>query len=456
MVHGKNIRMKLVWGIVIVAAALNAAPVRAQFDSGSDGSDGTLDCAWLVAHDPNDAYPNGFDCANVTTGCRQLSPCTFTIDLSKARDGHWHDTPGDGLGVYDSEQWAVVYKYTTINVPAYATVKFKNHRSGAAVVWLAQGAAVIDGEVNLNGGPGSPVNSLPLPTFSVPGPGGFSGGQHGHSGAVGSSGGQGPGGGPGGNSTSSGVYGSGTRAYGNVFVFPLIGGSGGTGTATGSGGGAGAGAILVASSLSITIGTTAGLGARVSAIAGSGSLGGSGGGIRLVAADSIAGTGSLTAAGTGTVGRIRVEAPNINLPIANTSPQGSYDNIPGVVFPRLQDNAPTLKLVSIDGIPAPSDPDAGILSADVEFTTATPSTLHIEATNIDEGVGSPVVRTKVRVEVLPERGPLIRRCPELFLRPDASGILDADPTLTFPPGRSEIQLRATWGTAGQIACTEQN
>jgi hypothetical protein len=31
------------------------------------------------------------------------------VDLSIAQDGHWTD-PGNGNGVYDAEQWAVIFK----------------------------------------------------------------------------------------------------------------------------------------------------------------------------------------------------------------------------------------------------------------------------------------------------------------------------------------------------------
>src|SRR5207248_2812146 len=97
-------------------------------------------------------------------------------------------------------------------------------------------------------------------------------------------------------------------SYGNAFLLPLIGGSGGGGVISGInsiysgfGGGAGGGAIMIASSVLI----------RVNGFitANGGTPGGSGGAIRLVA-PTITGFGTLQASGgqSGASGRIRIEA----------------------------------------------------------------------------------------------------------------------------------------------------
>lgn len=200
-----------------IAAAAITASATGQFDSGSDGSDGPF---------------NPFNLETV-------------IDLSLAVTAAW-DTPSPfpGQGVYDPEKWAIVFKYTTINIPPGVTVSFLNHPSGAPVVWLTtgnvtmQGSVVLDGQDYLNGGGQSFV-------YSIPGPGGFAGGA-GLSGGLPASGGFGPGGGA--------VGAGGSYNYGNPNIIPLIGGSGGGGwgnfTWTG---GAGGGAILLASSGNITL-----------------------------------------------------------------------------------------------------------------------------------------------------------------------------------------------------------
>lgn len=206
----------------------------AQFVSGSDGSDGAF---------------------NPTADVE--------VDLSLASSAPWDTaSPVAGQGVYDSGQWAVVFKYSTIDIPAGVTVTFKNHPSGAPVVWLATGNVTISGSVNLNGQRGH--TSVEPFSHAEPGPGGFAGGVGGI-GQFHTSGGFGPGGGPPNNTTfgpggsgsyatigTGGINVSGGSTYGNIFITPLIGGSGGAGgyPAGGGlgGGGAGGGAILVASS----------------------------------------------------------------------------------------------------------------------------------------------------------------------------------------------------------------
>jgi hypothetical protein len=125
---------------VLFSAALfvlaPAQPAFAVFDSGSTGADGPF------------------------------NPIANTvIDLSQA------DT-GPGTGHYDAVHWAVVFNYTTIDIPAGVSVTFTNHQSGAPVVWLASGDVTIAGEIMLSGAIGTRTGSL----YSEPGPGGFAGG----------------------------------------------------------------------------------------------------------------------------------------------------------------------------------------------------------------------------------------------------------------------------------------
>ena len=113
--------------VVSVLVLLLPCTTFADFDSGSDGSDG--------------AFAPKFD---------------TVIDLSLAATASW-DTPSPvpGQGVYDPERWAVVFKYTTIDIPLGVTVSFTNHPSGAPVIWLASGDVTIAGEVNVNGEEGA-------------------------------------------------------------------------------------------------------------------------------------------------------------------------------------------------------------------------------------------------------------------------------------------------------------
>lgn len=104
------------------------------------------------------------------------SGATYVVDLGEASTGDWEDAPATpGKGVYDPERWAVVFKYSSINIPAGTTVTFRNHPSRAPVVWLVDGDATVAGTVNLDGSDGD--TDLSRFQFSEPGPGGFRGGE---------------------------------------------------------------------------------------------------------------------------------------------------------------------------------------------------------------------------------------------------------------------------------------
>lgn len=409
----------------LMAISVGPGAALAQFDSGSDGSDGQF-----------------FPVVNTT------------IDLSRAATASW-DTPSPvpGRGVYDPQEWAVVFKYTTINVPAGVTVTFLNHPKGAPLVWLAQGDVTINGSVNLDGAVGM--------TGSVrakPGPGGFAGGLGSFS-VNPASAGQGPGGastglnnGVGGSHATLGSTGGceGTQGpiYGNDELIPLIGGSGGSGSQQGRGGGAGAGAILLASSTRIELNgnvlARGGAGSGGSSSYGGG--GGSGGGVRFIAPE-LTGTGLLLATGGaggvdtagfrcsgggGSNGRIRLEADALTL-TSSASPPATCGT-PRPVFPPA--NAPSLRVVRVAGQAVPQDPDAGILSADVAMNDSdNPAVIEIEANNIPTG-------NIVHIRIIPEQGTVI----ELSSTPlfGSMAFSTATAQVELPQCRSEIQLKANW------------
>ena len=108
------------------------------FTSGSTGADGALNFA---------GTPPGT--------VIDFDPTTFTPAL---------DADGDS-----------VYHFTTITIPANVTVRLRANKAGAAPIhWLATGAVVIDGTLDLNGENGHTRVAPRIP--SVPGPGGFAGG----------------------------------------------------------------------------------------------------------------------------------------------------------------------------------------------------------------------------------------------------------------------------------------
>lgn len=203
--------------------------------------------------------------------------------------------------------------------------------------------------------------------------------------------------------------------------------------------------MLVASSGDITLSAgsliTAGGGAGAVLVGG----GGSGGAIRLIA-NTINGGGALRAygglgqyqnsnynGGNGAVGRIRVEAIDIGLTDGGNPPWTS-SSAPGDVFPPA--NAPMLRVVSIDSSAAPADPLGGILTSDLSIENSGEATVNIEATNIPAG-------TTVNVRAVPARGSVITAT-STPLADIGGGVLQATAQVTFPPGRSEVQLRANW------------
>lgn len=267
------------WGVAVLVIGLFGPTAGAQvFDSGSNGSDGALD----------------FSCPT--------PPCEFLFDPVALG----LDLDGDN-----------VFHFTTITVPAGVTVRLRAFELNYAPVhWLASGAVDIAGTVDLNGEAGHPAGTVMNRSLSMPGPGGFPGGVATLDGDSPSTAGFGPGGGPvpGGSgcctcSGNGGGYGTaGTswnggvmnNTYGNVFVLPLIGGSGGSGGTciSSRGGGAGGGALLIAGSESITINgeIKANGGEAAGSIVCSGSFNGgvgSGGAIRLLA-PVISGTGTVS------------------------------------------------------------------------------------------------------------------------------------------------------------------
>src|SRR6059036_2568296 len=58
------------------------------------------------------------------------SGTTNNVDLSLAATAAWTaPSPISGQGVYDSNQWAVVFKYSSVTIANGAMVTFKNHSS---------------------------------------------------------------------------------------------------------------------------------------------------------------------------------------------------------------------------------------------------------------------------------------------------------------------------------------
>jgi hypothetical protein len=339
--------------------------------------------------------------ADGSDGALSVTGQDLVIDLSQAVTGNWDDdnTANAGSGIYDSNKWAVVFKYSSVNIDASSTVTFSNHLSRAPVVWLVDGDVTIDGTVSLNGDSGAIT-----PALAEPGPGGFRGGMGYYSVNVGASAGFGPGGGK--TTVSSRGYGashantvsSSPAVYGNPSLVPLLGGSGGGGAQYPGGGGAGGGAILIACSGTLTVNgqilSNGGNGYNRTAYdANNDGGGGSGGGIRLVA-HTFSGNGLIEAQGGGGVsypgalGRVRLERVVNNDTWTAIAPDpsvvGLTDGDTALLWPT--DTAPTVKVISIGNEDVPGDPLAsfGTVGADVALAQTNTTQVLIETTYVEQ------------------------------------------------------------------------
>jgi plastocyanin len=324
--------------------------------------------------------------ANGTSGVLNITENT-TIDLSLAANGAW-DAANTANGIYDASQWAVVFNYSSVNIAAGATLTFTNHPSKAPVVWLVSGNVTIAGTVSLSG-----QSSVLAPLLAEPGPGGFRGGVGYFSVGAADGAGFGPGGGF--RQANGGTYGTGTAAYGNPSLIPLIGGSGGAGAArnNATGGAAGGGAILIAATGTVHLpGTLRANGGDGAAYYFSDRAGpGSGGGIRIIC-DSLTGGGVVNAIpglGTagGTMGRVRIERA-ASTSTANIVPDPSIVPLAADATALLwpPSSAPEVRVVSIGGVAAPEDPRAafGASGADVALPETTTTAVLIETTNVEQ------------------------------------------------------------------------
>lgn len=394
--------------LMLVTALCVPAVSMGQFDSGSDGSDGALDFSGeppgtIIDFDPRDFSP-------------PLDP------------------DGDG-----------VYHFTTVNIPLDITVRLRANRVGAGPVrWLASGAVTVGGVLDLDGEDGSSA----LPTLSVPGPGGFSGGAKISSTVPNFFSGYGPGAGTGQHCNAShaiarnlGACTSSGGVYGNGFLLPLVGGSGGGGN-TGGGGGAGGGAILIASSLSVTIdGSVTAIGGDGGGT-GFGAGGGSGGAVRIVAPQ-VSGTGAIDVRGQSSggdgnrgssEGRIRIEASTNSFAGQFFGDTRVVTLVPDPVLLPPAD-APSLSISSIDGVAAPAFPQGLFNPVDVTIDNAQAVDIVISAKNIPLG-------TVVNVTVVNEtEGATSVTSTPLAGTLEAS---TATASVTIPAGFSQVFTDADW------------
>ncbi len=436
-----EIKNNLGWWAVpfglILAGIAPTESAQIYFESGSTGADGPL-----IFEQPESATTVVFD------------PATFDPPL---------DPEGDNI-----------FHFTTIYIPTNLTLRMTDEKLGSLpVIWLSQGDVIIDGTLDLNGEGADYYNSGGYGGLfaQIAGAGGFRGGKRNQAGCGPGAGGVGirihqpyftdaKGGGAGHANVGNGE--SGGRAYGNMFLMPLIGGSGGGGGEsdpndtrnTAAGGGGGGGAILIASSTSIVL-----KGGRIQVNGGAGELaggtsiqynysggGGSGGSIRMMAPE-ISGYGWLDALGghygaaysidgyAGSEGRIRLECYEHNrhfLLQMYCNPMCTWGT-PIRVFPP--ETAPKVRVTSIDGVSVPERARGFYLVPDVEIVASTTSTVTIETNYVPVG-------TEVELTIQPEYESQIT-----VITTPLQGTLErstAEARVQFPPGFSRGYVFANW------------
>ena len=439
-------RMSLLSLIALCAFALAAH--GQSFSSGSDGSDGAFDL----------------------TGTASGSTVTFVPA----------NFPGDQHNLNK-------FNFTSVVVPAGVTVRLSAKNINGPVYWLVSGDVDVEGTIDLSGQAGLPASQIldGRRRQLDAGVGGYSGGTGGNANAPLSpsqpvaQNGDGPGGGAAGsvcNPTSSGTYPpSGGTFSGDSFLVPLIGGSGGGGglffgnpSPYGASGGAGGGALFIASSTTITVNGTinanggiGGNGGTTPTTTNSGCLGsyyaegwgggGSGGGIRLVA-NTIAGSGTVTALGgsTATVifplnpqvfpqtnggnGVVRIEAftDSFTGTISGVQSTGT----PNSAFLLLPSTPPpSVNVVSVNSAPIPASPTASLTTPDATINTSSPVTITVQASYIPVG-------TVLTLQVFSDNN-----TDQTVQTTALAGTLQsstATATVTFPSGYALNYVKATW------------
>lgn len=264
-----------------------------------------------------------------------------------------------------------ILNYTTVNVPAGSTLRFKVNSRNTPVIMLAQGNVTINGTLDV-----SSIGYYLCGTLTTAqiGPGGFRGGQPGHSGF-------GPGGGvycADGSCTPNGSW------VGPLSLVPIVGGSGGAGRQdpfAAWAGGDGGGAITIASSTSVF--GSGSMQARGSANGNCSNGGwiGSGGAIRLVS-NTVNFSGNFNACSLN-CGVVRIEATSLTF-TGSSSPAAVLSPINPAIYSSA---LPQLTISSIGGFAVPSYAGSRFDTVDLLLPSqlSDPINVSVHATNIPLG-----------------------------------------------------------------------
>ena len=382
-------------GVVMLAAA----PVRAQYSSGSSGVHGVFPPA---AVPPTARYLLWDLRTGLVRFCSAYDattrPDTCITEISTAQ------IPGIPAGGLRTG----VFEFSSVDVPTPTTagqleIYPVGYDGPTPLTILSQTSfrlrqlvvLRLDGAVGSSSQTGLPPTGVGAPG-GRPGPGGHAGGNGGKMGTPSTPGnpGFGPAGGAAGPANAFPAQGGNAGvSVAATSLVPLAGGSGGGGSGAfdtgcsfrggGGGGGAGGGAVLVAASAQIIFDPGTGINAR-GASGGSGCQGyvggsGSGGSVRLVAT-TISGTGAVVVGN----GIVRFEG--------NTSGySGTIEATRGTVLaapqPAMPTDFPSIRIMSVGGIAVGPTPSGSASAPDVTFPTAPagPVVVDLAAANIPLG-----------------------------------------------------------------------
>lgn len=382
-----------------------------------------------------------------------------------------------------------VLQYSSISIPATATVKFKRNANNTPVYLLVRNNATIAGVVDLSGEAGVDLNATIRDGMAgLSGAGGFDGGAGGKASpeSLTAAAGFGPGGGKPGarfyngccgtfsfggsggasvvSNGSDSYVGTGGTKYGSSILDTVLGGSGGGGgageTVPGAGGGGGGGAIF------LVVGGVLNMpsGGAIRANGGKGGntpstgagAGGGAGAIRVTATtfsgvptlSAMGGAGGVSGSfyrngGAGADGRIRIEADNATFSGGSVTPSNLSCINAGckpVALPVLPNNAaagtlPSVRFSAIDGVAiAPEQVLTGTGDIALSGSRADPTnvTITLKMTNVPLGK-SPVAIITVR----PDRGAVTTYTISAWSGSDASATGSAT-TILLPLGRNVV------------------
>lgn len=410
--------MKLIFSMIAALTLSSSAAAQIPFDSGSDGSDGVLN----------------FDDGTTETMTIIFDPATFNPPL---------DPDGDN-----------VYHFTSINIPENYRVVLRSDIMGSTPVqWLCSGDVSIDGHLDLNGQNGRSVADHGR-VRAIAGAGGYDGGFGSERSSQREAT---PGLGPGGGTDTGSAFKDGAGAghvsryggssYGNEFLVPLIGGSGGAGNNSRTndsdnilidsiGGGAGGGAILL-SGESITINGS------LTANGGSGEWfrtydggSGSGGAIRIFTKEFfgdgfISANGSASEDGQSSAGRIRIETFLNNFAGTVSIPGSEYVSYSLPV--ELSPSFGTVRITHIDGVEVPMDLSGTVEVPDAVIQNPDPVLVEIQTSDIP-------TTTVMQLRVRAVDGTTQRTANTTPVEEDGT----AEAMVEFPRGFSNVWIEATW------------